>query len=101
MNPVDVNRLVEQAKADASATGATNKALIKKADAEAHDTDPVNTLLSTPDSEVERLSQELMDLAEQEAGEEAIKKQAEVERGRHIKMAKVLAAIDVLAGVQR
>jgi hypothetical protein len=99
VNPVDVNRLVEQAKADASATRAS-KALIKKADAEAHDTDPVNTLLSTPDSEVERLSQELMDLAEQEASEEATKNQAEVERGRHIKMAKVLAAIDVLAGVQ-
>lgn len=101
MNPVDVNRLVEQAKADASAAGASQKALIKNADAAAPDRDPVNTLLSTPDSEVERLSQELMDLAEQEADEEKATKLAEVERGRHIKMAKVLAAIDVLAGVQR
>lgn len=102
MDPVELNKMVEKAKADASATGASKPAppkddpTVKSAGARSAD-----SLLEVSDEDLDHMIQEIMDLGREEDSTGVLKKQAELERGRHIKVAKLLAAMDVFAGASR
>lgn len=108
MDPVDVNRLIEQARADASATGVSTPPKAPRAGqtdtpTPSPDTkkDIIDNILAADDEVVQHLAEAVMDLAAAEEEEAKARDLAAIERGRHVKMAKVLAAIDVLSGVQR
>lgn len=100
MDPVELNKMVEKAKADASATGASKKAPPKDSPAVKSERS-ADSLLEIPDEEVDRLAQEVVNFGQEEDREQGNKKQAELERGRHVKIAKLLAAMDVFAGAAR
>lgn len=98
MDPVEINALVEKAKADASATGAKSP---KDASPRIDASLAAESILGVSDEKVDRLASEIMDLAEQETKEAEVKKQAATKRECHLKVAKLLAAMDVFAGVGR
>lgn len=101
MDPiVDVNALVEKAKADASATGAS-KAPNKDPLAKTGVDQAAESIFGVSDESIDRLLLELEGLAEREDTDQATKFQDAIERGRHVKIAKLLAAVDVLSGVLR
>lgn len=99
MDVVDINKLVEQAKADASAVGASKKDAKEAAPAETAGDD--NFPFGVSDEHVAELVEGIEALAAREEQEEQNRAQAELERGRHVKIAKLLAAMDVFSGVRR
>lgn len=102
MDPiVDVNKLVEQAKADASATGAAKPASNKDSPAKTDVDKAAEALFGVSDESVDRLIAELEGLAEKDDKDLADQVHSDAERGRHVKIAKLLAAVDVISGVRR
>lgn len=98
---VDVSKLVEQAKADASATGAVKTASTKDSPAKTEADKAAEALFGVSDESVDRLIAELEGLAEKDDTDLANQVHSDVERGRHLKIAKLLAAVDVITGVGR
>lgn len=96
MDPLELNRIVEKAKAEATATGAL-EAPRKEIDAEKLG----GVQKEVEDSDIERLSGWLEDLAEESVEEETLKKEAGAERSRNMNVAKLLAALDTLMEVGR
>ena len=96
MDPLELNRIVERAKADATAAGAL-EAPHKDLDAEKLG----SVQREVEDSDIERLSGWLESLAEDSVEEESLNKQAEAERSRHMNVAKLLTALDTLMEVGR
>lgn len=92
MDPLELNRLIEKAKAEATATGAI----------EAPHEDVLggseegSTKLA---SKAEELSAELDKMAEEDEMTEALEKKAKKERASHMYIAKLLTAIDVMSEV--
>ena len=87
MDPVDLNSLIERAKDSARSVGIgvpNSGPPIKK-----------------EGSEVEELINRVDILIDEEELEEQLKKEATAERGRHLVMAKLLAAADVFSEVSR
>jgi hypothetical protein len=96
VDALELNRLVEKAKAEATATGAVD----------APNRDLTSEKLGSvqkgiQDSDIERLSGWLENLADEADRSEEIKKEAEAERCRHLNIAKLLTALDTLMEVGR
>lgn len=102
MDPVDIDKLIEKAKADASATGAKEAPTgnLDRLDDEAK-TSEASSIFQVSDDQVEDLSQRVMDLAEEDVADEELAKSAALERAGHLKVAKLLTALDVFSGVNR
>ena len=92
MDPLELNRLVEKAKAEATATGATA---------------PHEDVLAGSDesgiqkgaAEAEKLASGLEKLVEEDEMSEVLEKKAGQERKSHMYIAKLLTAIDVMSEV--
>ena len=95
MDPVDIRAMVERAKADASATGAIRKAPNEGLDSLLDDVGRVQAKESA-----ESLAREIEEMVDRDAADEQLAKRAAEERGRLIKIAKLLAALDVIAEVR-
>jgi len=96
VDPLELNRIVEKAKADATAVGAF-EAPRREIDAEKLG----SVQREVEDSDIERLSGWLESLAEDSVEEENLSKLAEAERSRNMNVAKLLTALDTLMEVGR
>lgn len=96
MDSVDIRDMLEQAKADASATGALREAPHKGLDSLL---DEVGTVPPV-DEPTESLAQEIQDMVDQGEVQDKVAAAAHLERGRLVKIAKLLASLDVISEVR-
>lgn len=94
MDPLELNRLVEKAKAEATATGATAPHEDVLAGS-----DELGIQKEALAAEAEKFASGLEKLAEEDEVIEVLEKKAMQERKSHMYIAKLLTAIDVISEV--
>ena len=95
MDAVDIRDMVEQAKADVSATRALRKGPNEGLDSLLDEVGNV-----PPAGTTESLASEIDEMVEQAKEEEKVAAANLLERGRHVKIAKLLATLDVISEVR-
>lgn len=96
MDPVDIRELVERAKADASAARALRKVPNEGLDSLLDETGVV----PSESDKTESLAHEIQDMVEKDEKDEKVAQAAAVERRRLVKIAKLLASLDVISEVR-
>jgi Fic family protein len=95
VDPLELNRLVEKAKAEATATGAIEAPHKDILDTSEEEGFPKEALAS----KAEDLAKGLDKMAEDDEMVEALEKKSAAERKSHMYIAKLLTAIDIMSEV--